>query len=320
MLERLDPVVHERVLIGYDKADDAGVYLLDDGSCLVQTLDFFTPVVDDPEDYGRVAAANAISDIYAMGVRPLSALSIVCFPVGKLGREMLAAILRGCQQKAAEAGIPIVGGHSVDDPEPKIGLVVTGLADRDKLVRNDGARPADVLLLTKPLGSGIYTTAIKQGKATPEQTRAVIEVMTALNRAASEAMVEVGVNACTDVTGYGLIGHLGEMLDASGAAAIVVAGEVPRLPGLRDLIMEGCVPGGSMTNLSYADRRADWHPRIDDLTKVILCDAQTSGGLLISCPPKKLGLLRKALMERGVGASTIGILFDGPEGAVGVVP
>jgi len=320
VLEQVDPVVDERVLVGYDTADDASVYLLGDGNCLVQTLDFFTPVVDDPYDYGRVAAANAISDIYAMGATPLYALSIVCFHVGKLGRETLINILQGAQHKAAEAGIPIVGGHSIEDDEPKFGLSVTGLVKTDQLVTNNRARPGDALLLTKPLGSGIYTTAIKQGKAGPEQEKAVIELMAALNREASEAMVKVGVNAATDITGYGLLGHLSEMLAASGCAAIVVSGEVPQLDGLAALVEEGAVPGGSMTNMHWVDEKVDWHAKIDDVSKIILCDAQTSGGLLISCPPNKVESLRFELRDRNVKASVIGVVFDGPEGAVGVVP
>jgi selenide,water dikinase len=318
VLNMLDPVDHERVLVGYETADDAGVYLLDDGRCLVQTIDFFTPVVDDPYDYGQVAAANALSDIYAMGATPLYAISVVCFHVGKIGRETLGRILLGAQRKAAEAGVPIIGGHSIEDDEPKFGLSVTGIADPDRLVRNNGARPGDVLMLTKPLGSGIITTAIKQGKASPEQEKLVIETMSTLNREACQAMVEVGVHAATDVTGYGLLGHLHEMLEASGVSAIVTSREVPRLRGLRDLIEEQAVPGGSMNNLRQADPYVDWHAKIDDLTKVILCDAQTSGGLLIACPHGKVQKLKAAMNARGVSAAAIGLVFDGPAGAIGV--
>lgn len=310
----------ERVLVGYEKADDAGVYLLDDGTCLVQTLDFFTPVLDDPYDYGRVAAANSISDIYAMGARPLYAISIVCFHVGKLGSDVLGKILLGAQRKAAEAGVPIIGGHSIEDDEPKFGLSVTGIAMVDRLVRNDQAKPGDVLLLTKPLGSGIYTTAVKQGKATKKQERLVTEVMAELNKGACESMVEVGVNAATDVTGYGFLGHLREMLTASAVAAIVTASEVPRLPDLLELIMAGAVPGGSMTNLQWVNEIVEWGSGIDEYTKVVLCDAQTSGGLIISCPARKLERLRSQFRERGVEASVVGVLFDGPPGAIAVMP
>ena len=311
---------NERVLVGYDTADDAGVYLLDDGSCLVQTLDFFTPVLDDPYDYGRVAAANAISDIYAMGARPLYAISIVCFHVRKLGSEVLGKIMLGAQRKAAEAGVPIIGGHSIEDEEPKFGLSVTGIAMVDRIVRNDQAKPGDVLILTKPLGSGIYTTAIKQGKASAKQERLVTGVMAMLNKEASEAMVEVGVNAATDVTGFGLMGHLHEMLKASSVSAIITASQVPLLPDWLELVKAGAVPGGTMTNLSWVDEKVEWNAGVDEYTKVILCDAQTSGGLLISCPERKLEHLRSQFRERGVEASVIGVLFDGPAGAIAVMP
>ena len=310
----------ENVLVGYDTTDDAGVYLLDEGKCLVQTTDFFPPVVDDPKTFGRIAAANSISDIYAMGARPLFALAVVCFPIGKLGSEVLAEIMLGGQEKAGEAGISIIGGHSVDDAEPKFGLVVTGIVDKDKLVRNDGAHPGDLLMLTKPIGSGIYTTALKQGKASQQEEGLVVDVMSGLNKAASEAMIEVGVNACTDITGYGLLGHLVEMLEASAAAAIVVDGEVPRLPGLRKMTLEGAVPGGTMMNLRFVEEHADWHPSLDEISRVILCDAQTSGGLLVSCSPDKREAYQSACKKRGVEAPIIGVVFDGPAGAIGVVP
>lgn len=308
------------MLIGYNNADDAGVYLLNDGTCLIQTVDFFAPVVDDPEEFGRIAAANALSDVYAMGGKPLFALSVVGFPIGKLGTDVLSAILRGGQEKANEAGVPIIGGHSVNDQEPKYGLVVTGTTIVNELITNSGAQPGDVLLLTKPIGSGIITTALKQGKADNDAERAVIEVMTSLNSAASETMVKVGVSACTDISGFGLLGHLREMLEASGLSAIVVAGEVPQLPGLRELALAGAVPGGSMNNLRHVEEKADWHLDIDEISRIILCDAQTSGGLLIACPPGKVDLLRAGLSERGVNAPVIGVLFDGPAGAIGIVP
>lgn len=320
MLAKLPAQEHERVLVGYQGADDAGVYLLDDGrTCLVHTVDFFTPVVDDPYDYGRIAAANSLSDVYAMGAKPLSALSIIGFPIGKLGREMMAEILRGGFDVAAKAGIPVVGGHSIDDREPKFGLAVTGIVEKDRIVTNSGARPGDVLLLTKPLGSGIYTTAIKQGKLPEEETKGVIGIMSALNRKASEAMVKVGVNACTDVTGYGMIGHLHEMLAASNVSAFVTAEQVPHMPGLEELIRDGCVPGGTANNLQYARKFADWGSSVDEITRYILCDAQTSGGLIISCAREKQIELQAMLKEQGLNAPVIGVVFDGPAGAVAVV-
>lgn len=311
---------HDRVLVDFNGADDAGVYLLDDGTCLIQTVDFFTPVVDGAYDYGRIAAANALSDVYAMGGRPICALGIAAWPIGKYGPDLLGEIMRGGQEVCAEAGVPIIGGHSIDDAEPKYGLVVSGIAKREDLVSNAGSRPGDMLVLTKPLGSGIYTTAIKQEKGNEEMERVVIAIMSQLNSAASEAMVSVGVNACTDVTGYGLLGHLHEMMSASGTAAMLTANEVPKLPDLEDLIMKGAVPGGSMGNLRHADSFADWHESIGELQRIVLADAQTSGGLLISCPPGRIEALKAAMKERGARGAVIGVVFDGPAGAVSIAP
>lgn len=311
---------NDRVVIGFDGADDAGVYELDNGNCLIQTVDFFTPVVDDPGDYGRIAAANSLSDIYAMGATPICALGIVAWPIGKYGTEMLAEIMKGGHEKAAEAGVPIMGGHSIDDAEPKYGLVVSGIAEKDKIVTNSNARPGDVLILTKPLGIGIYTTAIKQEKSNPEMERAAIAIMKQLNKNASEAMIAVGVNACTDVTGFGLLGHLHEMLAASGVSSMVTAGQVPMLPDLEELVMQGALPGGTMSNLRYGENFVDWHEEIGELTKYTLSDAQTSGGLLISCPADKKDALLKELSDRSVHGAVVGVVFDGPAGAIAVVP
>lgn len=310
----------DRVLVGYDHADDAAVYELDDGSLLVQTVDFFTPVVDDAYDYGRVAAANSLSDIYAMGAKPIFALAVVAFPIKKYPADILADILRGGYEKAHEAGAPVVGGHSIDDNEPKFGLVVSGLTRRRNLMTNSGSRPGDLLLLTKPLGSGLYTTAIKQGKASEQMVRAVVAVMSKLNRDASEAAVSCGIRGCTDVTGYGLLGHLHELMEASGTSALLTAEQVPTMPGLDDLIQKGALPGGTIANLEYSSEFVDWHKDIDDTTKLILADAQTSGGLLISCPPAQLAALQGELARRGVTAPIIGAVFDGPEGSIAVVP
>jgi selenide,water dikinase len=293
---------------------------MDDGeTCLVHTVDFFTPVVDDPYDYGRISAANSLSDIYAMGARPLSALSIVAFPIGKLGPDVLAEIMQGALSVTGKAGIPVIGGHSIDDAEPKFGLAVTGMVKRDNIVSNAGARPGDVLLLTKPLGSGIYTTAIKQEKLAEEKMKAVVGVMTTLNKKASEAMVSVGVNAATDVTGFGMIGHLREMMLASGVSAMVTAEQVPCLPDLEDLIMDGCVPGGTANNLAFANNFVDWSGPVSEPLRYILCDAQTSGGLIISCPPHKREELQEELRRQGLSAPAIGVVFDGPAGALAVV-
>jgi selenide,water dikinase len=320
VLDQLPKIEHERVLADFRGAEDAGVYILDDGTCLIQTLDFFTPIVDDPFDYGRIAAANALSDVYAMGGKPISALSIVAWSIEKLGHGPLVQVLNGAQEVCNSAGVPIIGGHSIDDREPKFGLVVIGTARQDELINNGGARPGDMLILTKPLGSGIYTTAMKQGKATDQMAKAVIAVMTRLNKDAAEAMQEAGVNAATDVTGYGLIGHLHEMMAASGVSAILTSSQVPTLPDLEDLALKGAVPGGTIANLNHTESYADWHESIGELRKFVLTDAQTSGGLLISCPPAQYPALKKAFDRRQMKPDVIGAVFDGPAGSVSVVP
>lgn len=308
------------VIVGFNGADDAGVYDLGDGRYLIQTVDFFTPVVDDPYDYGMIAAANSLSDVYAMGGEPLCAMGIVAWPIGKYGPEMMGEILRGGYEKALEAGIPVIGGHSIDDAEPKFGLSVSGIVKKENLLTNAGAKPGDVLLLTKPLGSGIYTTAIKQEKASSQQIRVVTEVMGMLNRSACQAMNEVGVNSCTDISGYGLLGHLNEMLTASGTSAIINVNQIPFLPDLEDLALKGAIPGGTINNLHHADSFTDWSSEFGELGKMTIVDAQTSGGLLISCPKNKLQELQLTFKAKGVRAPVIGVVFDGPAGAVIVSP
>lgn len=303
----LPPVTDPRVIIGANTADDAAVYKLDEGTALVQTVDFFTPVVDDPYIFGLVAAANSLSDIYAMGARPIFALNIVAFPVNDLPLEVMGRILKGGSDKAHEAGIHIVGGHSIEDKEPKYGLVVTGLVAPDKVVSNAGARPGDTLLLTKPIGTGIISTALKRGLAGESSVSEAIRVMSALNRAASEAMVECGVNACTDVTGFGLLGHLNEMLQASGVGAVVRQEDVPIIDGVRELAAQGVVPGGTRRNMDYANEFVVWPEGVTETEKLILCDAQTSGGLLISAPPERAQALLDTLKDKkGLKAAAIG--------------
>lgn len=307
VLRGLPPVTDPRVIIGANTADDAAVYKLDDSTALVQTVDFFTPVVDDPYIFGLVAAANSLSDIYAMGARPIFALNIVAFPVNDLPLEVMGRILKGGSDKAHEAGIHIVGGHSIEDKEPKYGLVVTGLVAPDKVVSNAGARPGDTLLLTKPIGTGIISTALKRGLAGESSVSEAIRVMSALNRAASEAMVECGVNACTDVTGFGLLGHLNEMLQASGVGAVVRQGDVPIIDGARELAAQGIVPGGTRRNMDYANEFVVWPEGVTETEKLILCDAQTSGGLLISAPPERAQALLDTLKDKkGLKAAAIG--------------
>lgn len=307
--------------MGISTRDDAAVYRLSDDLALVQTVDVFTPIVDDPYQYGAISVANALSDVYAMGARPLLALNIVGFPRGKLPMEILGEILQGGAAKAAEAGVLIVGGHSIDDPEPKYGLAVTGTVHPQRLITNAGGRPGDVLVLTKPLGLGVITTGIKQDKTPPEVADEAIRVMGVLNRAASEAMVEVGVSACTDITGFGLLGHLQEMAEASGTAARISAGQIPFLPQAHTLARQGAIAGGTVRNVEYLRDTVDYDERLDEQTRLLLADAQTSGGLLIAVAPQRLSLLDEALHRRGVApVAHIGWLEAGTAGRITVVP
>lgn len=288
-----------------DTSDDAAVYKLTDDLALVMTVDYFTPIVDDPYQFGSIAAANAFSDVYAMGARPVIALNIAGFPSDKLPISYLGQILQGGAHKAAEAGVAIVGGHTIDDAEPKYGLCVAGLIHPEKVIRNGGAKPGDKLVLTKPLGSGIITTGIKRGRVENWLIEKVVEVMSTLNRAASEAMVSVGVDACTDVTGFGLLGHLNEMVLSSGVGAVLYADRVPLLPRVRELAAEGVVPGGTRRNLSAVSEAVSWAPDITEDDKLILADAQTSGGLLIAVPEDKTDRLVDELGRRGVMTAAI---------------
>lgn len=292
-------MLDERVLVGTETHDDAGVYRLDAKRALVCTTDFFSPVVDDPYDYGRVAAANALSDVWAMGARPLVALNLVGFPGKALPLEVLHEILRGGADTVSNAGAVILGGHTVEDAEPKYGLAVVGEVHPKKVFTNVGARPGDKLILTKPLGSGIVTTAIKQGKATPAEIRHAIEVMATLNRASGEVLARHtrSVHACTDVTGYGFLGHLREMLEGPIGARID-ASAIPFLPAARRLVAEGVAPGGTRANLTAAAKDVRWAKslREEEHTQLLLADAQTSGGLLAAVGaracPKVLDALR----------------------------
>ena len=298
--------------------DDAGVYRIGDDTALVFTVDFFPPIVDDPFSYGAIAVANSLSDIYAMGGRPLLGLNIVGFPV-ELPKEILAEILRGGAVKAQEAGCLILGGHTVDDQEPKYGLAAIGLVEPGKQVTNAAARQGDRLVLTKPLGTGIITTAGKSDAAKPEVIDGAVSIMSTLNRAASEAMVEVGVNACTDVTGFGLMGHLSAMMRASGTTAKLQLSRIPTIPGAWALVEQGIAPGGTHRNLQGANQLVEWHEELSEPAKLLLCDAQTSGGLLMSVPAERTSLLMKELEAAGVsGAAVIGEVLAGGESAAEV--
>lgn len=319
MLRHLPPAQGDNVIIGTAAPDDAAVYRVRPDLVAVQTVDFFTPVVDDPYVFGQIAAANALSDVWAMGAEPAFALNIVGFPVKRLPLDVLVRILRGGADKCAEAGVPILGGHSVDDPEPKYGLVVTGFARPEEIVTKGGARPGDVLVLTKPLGTGVITTALKQDRAPREAVDAAVTVMLALNRPAAAAMRAAGARACTDVTGFGLLGHLHEMLAQSGVAAEVAAAMVPVIPGALDLAAQGIAPGGTRKNLAYVSEAVRWDGRLGEAMRLILCDATTSGGLLIAAPPDRADSLLAALEAAGTpAAAAIGTVVAGPPGQISV--
>ena len=304
MLRQLPQVTDPNLLVGPGTRDDAAVYQLDGDTAVILTVDFFPPIVDDPFTYGEVAAANALSDVYAMGGKPLLALNIVGFPVD-LPKDILGRILKGGASKATEAGVLIVGGHTVDDKEPKYGLAVTGVVKPGQQVSNVGAKVGDTLVLTKPIGTGIITTAAKQQKVDQGVLDNAIAIMSELNRAASEAMSRVGVNACTDVTGFGLLGHLRPMAEGSGVGARVAFSSVPLIDGVWSLLEEGIAPGGTHRNLSSVNDLVKWHPTMDEMAKLLLCDAQTSGGLLISVEPNRLGPLLAELEAAGVGTRAV---------------
>lgn len=300
------------VLVGTRFADDAGVYKLSDDLALVATVDFFTPIVDDPRAFGLIAAANSLSDVYAMGGQPLFAMNIVGFPKDRLPIAVLTQILHGGCEKASEAGICIIGGHSIDDPEPKYGLAVVGKVRPDRVVRNVGARPGDRLFLTKPLGSGIITTAIKRGLASPELTNRIIAVMEALNRPGAEAMAAMPPHAATDVTGFGLLGHLWEMTSGSGVGAMVIVDRVPVIAEAWELAARDVVPGGTRRNLAYLADKVIWGAGVDEIDRLVLSDAQTSGGLLIAVPPERADAFHEALIGLGaLAAAEIGSIVEG---------
>jgi len=302
----LPPIEDPAVMVGTSTADDAAAYRIDDQRAIIQTVDFITPIVDDPYDYGRIAAANSISDVYAMGGRPLFALNIVCFPSKKLPLDVLGKILKGGCDKAREAGIEIVGGHSVDDAEPKYGLVVTGIVPTDRVLTNAGAQPGDVLVLTKPLGSGILTTALKKGLLANATKNKIVDVMATLNRAAAEALDGLEVHALTDITGFGLLGHLVEMLTGSRVGARIRAADVPVLEEVWPLARDGVYPGGAKRNLERFDRSVDWPEATPEEAKIVLADPQTSGGLLIAVAPHELDRLTNRLADAEFTAAAIG--------------
>jgi selenium donor protein len=301
VLGALPPIVDPNVLVATAGRDDAAVYRIAPDRALVATVDFFTPIVDDPSEFGAIAAANALSDVYAMGARPLFALGITAFPREKLGTGLLEKIVSGGATKMAEAGIAIVGGHSVDDAEPKFGYTVIGEVHPDRVIANDGARTGDLLYLTKPLGSGLVATAIKRGLCPPALVREAVAVMSKLNRAASEAMVAAGATAATDVTGYGLIGHLSNL---KGGADIELSA-IPFMAGVRGLAELDLFPSGSRRNHAAYRDQVDWNG-IAELDQMMLCDAQTSGGLLVAIPPDRATAFEDALRSEPYPPALIG--------------
>lgn len=309
---RNSPVTrHPDLLVGLETSDDAAVFVAPGGTALVQTIDFFTPVVDDPYDWGRITAANALSDVYAMGGTPITSLQLVGWPRDTLPFELLEQVIAGGAAVMEAAGCTIVGGHSIDDPEPKYGFAVTGLVEPDQLVTNAGAQPGDSLVLTKPLGTGIIATALKRQQADAGVVREAVEIMASLNEGASRAMTSVGVSAATDVTGFGLLGHLTEMLSAAGLGAELTVSAIPLIDGVLDLAREGILPGGSKRNRESVEGSVDF----DDVPvhlQNVLVDAQTSGGLLISVHPDRVDYLTEALAaERTQAAAVIGSIVPG---------
>jgi selenide, water dikinase len=290
--------------VATNTADDAGVYRLAPDLALVQTVDVFTPIVDDPYWFGVIAATNAMSDVYAMGGTPRLALNFAGFPRAKLSLEILGEILRGGAEKCREAGVVIIGGHTIDDPEPKYGLAVTGFVHPDRIVTNAAARPGDRLVLTKPLGMGVITTGIKQERTSPATIDEAIRVMAVLNRGAAEAMNAVGVSAATDVTGFGLLGHLHEMTRAAGVRARIRLRDVPILEEAWDLARRGAIPGGTDRNRASLEQAVTWQG-VEETAQVLLCDAQTSGGLLIAVTEAKTDSLLRALQAQGTPVQAV---------------
>ena len=319
MLRHVLPTDDANALVDASTGDDAAVYLLEPDRALVVTTDFFTPIVDDPFDFGQIAAANALSDLYAMGAHPLFALNLLAFPRAHLQEGSLAEIIRGGAEKAREAGVPILGGHSIDDREPKYGLVAIGEVDPARMTTNTEARPGDQLVLTKPIGTGIIATTIKEGQVDPSTVESAIRSMASLNREAADAAREVGVRAATDITGYGLLGHLRQMLLASGVSARLESGAVPVLPGVWELTGSSRFPGGSQRNLEDVKGDVDFPEGLPEAMRLLLADAQTSGGLLLSVPPLRVPELMKRLGVSIPAAAVIGEIQEGRPGRIQVV-
>jgi selenium donor protein len=319
LLQSLPPQIADAVQVGFETSDDAAVYRLTPDLSLVTTVDFFTPIVDDPYQFGRIAATNALSDIYAMGAKPLLALNIVAFPEKRLPLVVLEKILQGAQETAQRAGIPILGGHTIEDNEPKFGWVVVGTVAPDKIWRNVGAQPGDQLILTKPLGIGILTTALKRGLLDAQSTMAITDLMAQLNAKAADILQKYPVHACTDVTGYGLLGHLHEMLNDKLGAYLHLA-QIPVIDGVRQFILQDVIPGGTLANLEYVSSFVDWSPAIHRRDQILLCDAQSSGGLLAALPAQYANAVLADMLEAHLNAALIGEFIQQATPQIKVVP
>ena len=306
ILEHLPLPADPNLLVGFNGADDAAVYRLDDERALVLTVDYFTPIVDDPFDFGRVAAANAFSDVYAMGGTPFIALNIAAFPEGELGPEVFAEILKGGAAVAREAGVVVAGGHTVSDPEVKYGMSVVGMIHPGRIVKNGGARPGDALVLSKPLGTGVLATKLKAGRLDDASYAALVGSMTLLNKRASEIMREHEVHACTDITGFGLLGHALEMAEASDVTLEIAASQVPVLPGAIEAIEERFIPGGAGTNRIFVYDSMKWVRPKDDTLDHLLVDPQTSGGLFVAVPQERSDAFVAALRATYPNAAVVG--------------
>jgi selenide,water dikinase len=303
-----------------ESLDDAGVYKISDDLAIIQTIDFFTPIVDNPYDFGQIAVANALSDVYAMGGKPLTAMNVVCFPTKKLDISILQEILKGGIDKMMEAGVILLGGHSIDDAELKYGLSVTGVVHPEKMVTNDGARVGDKLILTKRLGTGILSTALKAGKVGKELVGLMTKSMATLNKIASEQMHKVGVNACTDITGFGFLGHAGQMAESSHIAMEVNSDSIPVFAEVAEFARKGLCPGGLRRNKEFYGRMVEFSDKVPEYMRDILYDPQTSGGLLISVTSKKADLLLGKLKKAGTSeAAIVGEVISQPAGKIIVI-
>jgi cysteine desulfurase len=305
ILKKMPVSLDSNALVGAGTSDDAAVYKIDSEHAIVQSVDFFTPVIDDPFEFGAVAAANALSDIYAMGATPLFALNIVAFPVNRLPLSALKSILEGAASVTEEAGISILGGHTIEDNEPKFGMVVTGIVHPEKIIRNSGAKKGDILILTKAIGTGILSTALKKGLITRDTKSLLFQTMRKLNKTAAECMQNYAVSACTDVTGFGLAGHLAEMCNSSGLTANIHYNNIPLLPEIKNLVAQGIIPGGTQNNIGFLKNQVFVESRLSNIENVIFHDAQTSGGLLIALPEKEAQNLLQNLIETGLKDSSI---------------